>query len=233
MKAIYTIRNTINNKIYVGSAVNYNSRKSVHKSRLKSNKHHSPKLQNAWNKYGENSFVFEILEEVNDVNNLISREQYYIDLLKPFYNCSPTAGNCLGKIVSQESKEKMSKSHIGKKLSRESIEKRTNTRRENGWSKSSISEESKKKISKTLKDKYRKGDIIHAHTGKKLSQERKSLMRDVNSIPIIQLTLDGTPIEEFSSSKEAHLKTGLSNATIINILKGRIRNPKKFNFKYK
>ena len=59
---IYQIRNLKDNKIYVGSSVNIQFRFYEHKRFLKLNKHCNNHLQNAWNKYGESSFVFEIIE---------------------------------------------------------------------------------------------------------------------------------------------------------------------------
>jgi len=49
---IYQIKNTLNGKFYVGSAVNIKQRWSTHISSLNKNNHHSGHLQNAWNKYG-------------------------------------------------------------------------------------------------------------------------------------------------------------------------------------
>jgi group I intron endonuclease len=47
--------------------------------------------------------------------NAISREQYYIDLLKPNYNLNSVAGSRLGSTHSEESKLKMSNSAKGRK----------------------------------------------------------------------------------------------------------------------
>ena len=127
MIGIYKIVNSINNKIYVGSAKNIKKRWSAHKSDLNKNKHHNKHLQNAWNKYGINVFIFEIIEVLTDVSLLITKEQYYIDILNPIYNHCPIAGNCLGRIHSEETKQKM-------KLKK-------------------VSEENKKKISEFMKNR--------------------------------------------------------------------------------
>jgi len=97
---IYCIQNKINNKRYIGSSVNIEKRWKNHRKNLLERKHHSPALQNAWNKYGEKNFIFLALEQVNDLNDLLIREQYYFDLHKPHirgYNICPTAGSCLGR----------------------------------------------------------------------------------------------------------------------------------------
>ena len=57
---VYQIRNTVNGKVYIGSAKHFNKRKSQHFHYLKTNKHHSQKLQRSYNKYGIQNFVFEI-----------------------------------------------------------------------------------------------------------------------------------------------------------------------------
>lgn len=76
---IYFIINKINNKRYVGQTTNYSRRRSEHLLKLKENRHPNIKLQNAWNKYGENNFIIEKIvydnltkEELNEM------EKYYI-----------------------------------------------------------------------------------------------------------------------------------------------------------
>ncbi len=63
---IYRIRNLINNKSYIGSAVNFKRRWNYHKQDLIACRHHSKYLQNAWNKYGEAAFEFKVMEYVED-----------------------------------------------------------------------------------------------------------------------------------------------------------------------
>jgi len=58
MTGIYRIVNIVTGKVYVGSAININKRWSIHKLRLKENKHHSIKLQNSVNKHGIDNFLF-------------------------------------------------------------------------------------------------------------------------------------------------------------------------------
>lgn len=66
-----------------------------------------------------------IVLEVCNPENCIEREQYYIDLLKPDMNVCKVAGSSLGVKRTDETKEKLRQIHLGKKLSKESIEKRT------------------------------------------------------------------------------------------------------------
>lgn len=79
LSGIYIIKNTINKKVYVGSAINLKSRWKRHLWALSKNVHHSSILQKAFNKYGAENFFIEILEYVPDKKQLIQREQYWID----------------------------------------------------------------------------------------------------------------------------------------------------------
>ena len=92
---IYQIRNLTNGKVYLGSTVNLQRRWSEHKTKLQKNKHANRHLQFAWNKYGEESFVFEVLEYCMK-SEYLKREQYWLDQLKPYKNgyniCSTAIG---------------------------------------------------------------------------------------------------------------------------------------------
>lgn len=96
---IYKIINILNDKIYIGSTESFKIRFNKHIGALRNKRHHSPHLQNFYNKYGEGCLKFQIVEIV-DESKLIEREQYYLDTLKPFgengFNCSPTAGSVRG-----------------------------------------------------------------------------------------------------------------------------------------
>ena len=106
---IYCIKSITSSRIYVGSTVDFENRKRKHITGLRLNKHHSNKLQNHVNKYSLNDVYFEILEKVDNSCDLINREQYFIDLLNPYFNCCPTAGSSLNYRHTKESKLKMSK----------------------------------------------------------------------------------------------------------------------------
>ena len=77
---IYSIRSTKSNRIYVGSSKNIFLRWSMHRSMLRSGKHGNIILQRAWNKYGEDSFEFKVLEEC-PLDFLIVYEQDWMERL--------------------------------------------------------------------------------------------------------------------------------------------------------
>lgn len=116
--AIYKIENIINNNIYIGSAVNIKTRWWNHVSELRGGRHRNKHLQRAWNKHGEDNFIFSILE-ICDIEKLIELEQFYIDTLRPQYNICLTASSQLGIKRTLEQRERMRNSQLGKKLSQE------------------------------------------------------------------------------------------------------------------
>lgn len=120
---IYGINNTINNKWYVGRTINkIIKRIRVHKSKLKRDIHENEHLQNAWNKYGEESFEFKVLINCNE-DKIIFAEQYWIDKLDAYnngYNKVPDAKHVE---FSKEHREKISNSQKGKTMSKKTRKK--------------------------------------------------------------------------------------------------------------
>ncbi len=81
MIGIYKIENKINGKVYIGQSIDIKTRWYNHQKELNRNKHHNKHLQNAWNKYGENKFIFSIIEECA-VGDIDKREIFWIDYYK-------------------------------------------------------------------------------------------------------------------------------------------------------
>jgi group I intron endonuclease len=180
-------------KLYIGSAVNLRIRINKHFSLLKAGKHPNTYMQNSYIKYGLCSFSYKILECCNK-ENLIQREQFFIDKHKPIvpkgFNVRIQADSC-----------------TGSKRSQESIRKAYETKIKNGWVPFStvdrnklkgvnhprygvkVSDEVKKKISQSLKgriiseenkQKLRLRSIKHTDEAKaKLS---KALMGNKNNL---------------------------------------------------
>lgn len=77
-RGIYKIINIVNNKFYVGSAVDLKRRKTRHFSELRTGKHNNRHLQAAWVKYGERAFVFVVVEELTPDADLLSAENVWL-----------------------------------------------------------------------------------------------------------------------------------------------------------
>ena len=174
---IYKIINIKTNEIYIGSSINLKKRKSDHFYLLRKNKHTNKHLQNSFNKHGENSFLFIILE-LCEKNICLLLEQKYIDDLKPIFNINPKAGNSLGIKHSKETIEKIRKTQTGKKKS----------------------EETKRKIGEKNKG-------IHRRSYENLTEDEKNIYRNKDGFvrrrkKILQLSLDGELIKEWDSCNE-------------------------------
>lgn len=99
MTGIYKITCTSNNKVYIGQSVSIKRRWRDHLMALRKNGHYNPKLQRAYNKYGENSFTFEILE-LCPKEKLNEREKFYIQLFdsqNKGFNCDQGGSDISGK----------------------------------------------------------------------------------------------------------------------------------------
>ena len=145
---IYKITNLESGKVYVGSSINMLNRFTQHKGFLKRNDHKNAHLQKAWNLYGERSFIFQILETVENVDVLLSRESFWINELKCVdriygYNKHTIDPDTGRNIFSDETRKKLSISNTGKKLTAEARKKigEANKRRP------PCSEETRKKLS--------------------------------------------------------------------------------------
>jgi group I intron endonuclease len=77
-RGIYKIINIVSNKFYVGSAEDFARRKRVHWWRLRKGDHANAKLQAAWNKYGEEAFMFVVVEEHDNDSDILAAENVWL-----------------------------------------------------------------------------------------------------------------------------------------------------------
>jgi group I intron endonuclease len=112
---VYRWVNKLNNETYIGSSINLTNRLGEYYSKkyLKYKSNNS-RINRALLKYGYENFDLEILEYCNK-ENVINREQYYLDLLNPEYNILKIAGSSLGFKHSSYSKLIMSNLKIGER----------------------------------------------------------------------------------------------------------------------
>lgn len=88
---VYVIEQTGTGRFYIGSSTQIERRWYGHRRQLNAGKHHAPRLQHAWTKYGAEAFTFSVLEECAK-EELLVEEQAYLDVLKPAFNSAPVAG---------------------------------------------------------------------------------------------------------------------------------------------
>jgi len=181
MKGIYKILNTANNKFYIGSSGKIRRRWNEHKRMLRLGRHHSALLQNAYNKYGKESFSFSILERMSDdatYEQLCEREQYYLDTLKPFkgtgYNLIREAGGGrMGYEHTDETKRKISEALTGKTFTDEHRRRLSEAHK----TRPPVSEETRKKMSEAHRGKepWNKGVAHTEEHRRKISEANKGM----------------------------------------------------------
>ena len=82
-ECVYVIFNNKNNRFYIGTTKDFNRRKKQHLVELRNDSHNSRLMQQDFNKFGQDSFIFSILLE--DTNSYVL-EKHFINILKPQYN---------------------------------------------------------------------------------------------------------------------------------------------------
>lgn len=204
---IYKITNLVNNDFYIGSAVNFRKRFNTHKHFLSKGKRCNKYLYNAINKYGIENFLIEIIEVVNK-ENILNREQYYIDSLNPKYNICKIAGNTLGLKMSDEFKENQRQRMIGSKHTEE-------TKRKIGDAHRGIPRP------EYIREKLKTINIGRKHTDeakKKFSGENSSNAK-LKNIEVVDIK---TMIRDGISGKEICQKYNIDYSNLSHIKAGRI-----------
>jgi len=110
---VYALICMVTNKVYIGSSIKLGARfLDYMQPAYLGSRPHSP-LVKAIIKYGYINFCFTVLETCKPYE-VLEREQYWLDLISPEYNLSPTAGSTLGVPVSVEARAKLRAAHLGK-----------------------------------------------------------------------------------------------------------------------
>jgi group I intron endonuclease len=183
---IYKISSKLDGRLYIGSAIDFDKRKYEHLKRLRKGTHHSKKLQHFYWKYGESSLDFSIIE-LCEIDKLLEREQYWIDETKAYtksgFNICPTAGSSLGRILSEDTKNKIRDRAIGRKQTAEQVRNRSLKNTGKKRSKEAV----KLTISVTQKLTYEQAEIIrmklkNGFTQMQMAKEYKVCQRTISRI---------------------------------------------------
>ena len=124
ISGIYYIKNTINNKLYVGQSIDVYARLSRHKTDLRGGRD-SKHLQKSYDKYGEDNFEFTMFMEC-PVEDLDYWEKYYIEKWNTQdenFGYNLDGGGSKSRLMSEETKLLISQALIGHVVSEETKNK--------------------------------------------------------------------------------------------------------------
>lgn len=82
---VYRMTNTITGNSYIGSSKNIYKRIKRHEYLLRNGYQDNVRIREDLNKYGFESFMFDVLEYC-DTPSMKEREQYFFEILRPYYN---------------------------------------------------------------------------------------------------------------------------------------------------
>lgn len=241
MTGVYRIRNLVNDKCYYGSSKNILKRFKRHIKELNNGDHVNDILKRAWDKYGRENFVFEVIVECTE-DELFEKEQFYLDLL-PEYNIGLMAsgGDNLTRHPNRDEIVKKITESIKirySSLSKEQLkliygrpgESNPNWRGGTTYCECGTRINSNNKSCENCRDRSGKHNPFYGKhhtkkTKKKLSKTRKGVYKGAQNIPII---VEGV---EYRSSGEASNKLELPMTTIR--WRVRSKNKKYSNYYYK
>lgn len=124
---VYQIKCIENEKIYIGQTIDLDRRRYDHLRNLRRGTHHNHYLQRAFDKYGEKSFEFSVLQEcsIDDLDKVEKEWIARLNSMNPLVGYNLESGGNPGKEVSEETKEKKRGKNnpmFGKKLPKEHID---------------------------------------------------------------------------------------------------------------
>lgn len=205
---IYMIMNLVNGKFYIGSSYNINNRWNNHKACLRTNNHPSKYLQRAYNKYGEENFIFEILENCLE-EKLLEREQIWLDFHHVYnkdigYNNLKNAKSCIGRIPSEIHKKRISEALTNryKNMTFEEYKSFAKEKSEKLKGKRKLSSQEIANFCQRMKSakKWYNDEETFKYIIEKATEAKKK--------PILQYSLEGEYLNEFPSAIEAILHIG-------------------------
>jgi len=255
MKGIYKITNLKNEKVYIGQSDRLNDREREHFYRLEKQIHSNEYLQRSYNKHGKDNFMFEIIENTDDLDN---RELYFINEYGGINsNLNYNLKNPLTKEWSDYTRVKQSNSMIGE----------NNPNYGNKWTQQQKDNLSKKRKGISLEERIGKDKadlakkrMAESQTGRKHPEEvidkiRKANLGENNPAygmgerqagdknpmwgkpnknrkPIQKLTKDGIFIKEYEYLNQVK-EDGFNPSNVMYCANGKFKSSGGFIWKFK
>lgn len=202
MKGIYKITNTANGRYYIGSSVNIHKRWIAHRFKLKKGTHHCKELQSDYNLHGGKSFIFEVIEEtemLQEKEQLLFNSLPHSVLYNTVYSAYALRGEdhpMYGRTHTEEARKKI-KDHRKKQVISHSIETRRKIGDSNRGKIHSAESIEKMRASKAKNKKpaWNKGLTIEDERVKKYI---KKITLNLNEEVVIDMYKSGASINSIS-----------------------------------
>ena len=227
---VYKIINNINQKVYVGQSINIKARWKDHINALNRGDSRCTLLQRAWNKYGQKNFSFEILELCSEdiLDDVEIKYIKFYDSCNNGYNIE--LGGNRNKHLSDETRQLIRKSHLGKTASPETRKKMSESRigdknpmygrSHTDATKKKIGVNNKGKTSHVISDVQREicrqanlGKTVSDDTRRKIGEANKgNIPHNKNMRPVYCIELHKSFINPSAAGKEL----GIRSENIIN-----------------
>lgn len=209
---IYKITNLINKKIYIGQTTQPLLKRWL--EHCSTSKKHKSAINKAILKYGKSNFFIQIVSTCNNINELNHRESYYIKLMNTM---SPNGYNLVSggnnKICSLETKNKISKIHKGKILSKDTKLKISNSQKDinnprRGQKRSLETRIKMSKIQKECSHMIGKVGFLHHNGTKIMCLNDQRIFGSINEAAKFY-NISATPIQLLLQGKRKKLRNGL------------------------
>lgn len=227
---IYKIINHCNSKVYIGQTSQNLKRRWIHHlSKAKSKKRNY--IHNAINKYGKDNFKVEEIDSCADGFEADKKEMYWIDHYNSFnssYGYNLSVGGHKHKILSEETKKKISKSLKGRQFSKEHKKAISEGKKGQKPAKHTVDNSVKNRVGKKLSDEHKKKLRIarrkwtfSEETKKKMSESAKGSRVKINktelTIRLVENRTVNEMAERFNCSRftiRQRIKENFNNMTV-------------------
>ena len=208
---VYKITNKVTNKIYIG-ITNQGSGARYRHHWYEARTGEPAPIHKSMAKYGEDNFTLEVIDFAENAEELKEKEKYYIKFFnskdrKIGYNLTDGGDGSLGRIPSEETREKIRKAHIGMKVPYKSRSHINTKGEKNPFYGRTHTEETRNRISKANTGrKHTEEAVINMKKAKKdtpVGSENKSSKKIINTKTneIYGCALDVLPIVNISISR--------------------------------
>lgn len=213
---VYSIQNTVTGRCYIGSTCYKTDRWSKHRNQLRRGEHKNPHLQASWLKHGESAFSFHVLEVVDNEEDLVLREQHWIDATPKRFNIRRFAESNRGIRHSEEHKAKLR----GRKHSDETKEKCRQI-----WLGKSLSDEHRAKIGRANRGRKHTDEARVKMSAKSrhtciMTPEQRARAANTRAKEYVVTTPEGDEIRIRNMRKFCR-ENGLEQALMAAVLRGR------------